>query len=204
MNLVEIIDKFNLDVSTDKNSVHSYITGFYENEFLKYKNKKITILEVGIRRGGSMKLWSEYFTKANSVIGIDISSNEIENQYRNINGVEYLFGNAYSAEIVNKIPELDIFLDDGPHTKDSQIDSIRHYLPKVKSGGIFIIEDVQDIEWFNFFDEEVDNIRENDSSFNYKVECVDLRHLKNKFGDYRYDKDDLLYVVRKTKKRKTK
>lgn len=204
MNLVEIIEEFNLDVTTDKNSVHSYVTGFYEEEFAKYKNKKINFLEVGIRRGGSIKLWAEYFTKANTIIGIDISPNEIESSFSNIKNVQYYFGDAYSSEIADKIPDLDIFLDDGPHTKESQIDAIKYYLPKVKSGGVFVIEDVQNIDWFNSFDEEVNNIKQNDIQFNYQVEYVDLRHLKNKFGDYRYDKDDLLYVVRKNKKRKTK
>lgn len=204
MTLVEIIEKFNLDVTTDKNSVHSYITGFYESEFLKYKNKKINFLEVGVRKGGSIKLWSEYFTKANIIIGVDIAPNDIEPSFKNINKVQYYFGNAYNSEIVDKVPELDIFIDDGPHTKESQIDTIKYYLPKIKSGGVFIIEDVQDIDWFNSFDEEVNLLKLNDSQFNYKVEYIDLRHLKNKFGDYRYDKDDLLYVVRKIKNRKTK
>lgn len=204
MTLVEIIEKFNLDVTTDKNSVHSYITGFYEKEFIKYKNKKINFLEVGIRKGGSIKLWSEYFTKSNIIIGVDIAPNDIESSFKNINSVQYYFGNAYSSEIADKVPELDIFLDDGPHTKESQIDAIKYYLPKIKSEGVFIIEDVQDISWFNSFDEEVNKLKLKNSQFNYEVEYVDLRHLKNKFGDYRYDKDDLLYIVRKTKMRKIK
>ena len=204
MNLTEIIDQYNLDVTTDKNSVHSYVTGFYEKEFAKYKNKKINFLEVGIRRGGSIKLWAEYFTKANLIIGIDVSPNEIEPSFRNIEGTQYIFGDAYNREIVNSIPDLDIFLDDGPHTKESQINAIKCYLPKIKSGGVFVIEDVQDIEWFNSFDKELEIIKKNDDTFDYKVEYVDLRHLMNKFGEYRYGKDDLLYVVRKTKKRKTK
>jgi len=29
---------------TDKNTTHDYINGFYENEFSKYKNKKIKVL----------------------------------------------------------------------------------------------------------------------------------------------------------------
>jgi cephalosporin hydroxylase len=199
MNLVEIIDKFNLDVTTDKNSVHSYITGFYENEFLKYKNKKITILEVGVRKGGSIKLWSEYFTKANSIIGIDVSPQDIEPSFNTIDRVKYYFGDAYTPEIANEIPKLNIFVDDGPHTLKSQINAIKYYLPKIKLGGVFIIEDVQNIDWFNFFDEEVEIIRQKNSKLNYEIEHVDLRHLKNKFGDYRYDKDDLIFVVRVSK-----
>lgn len=200
MKLTEIIEQYNLDVTTDKNSVHSYVTGFYEEEFAKYKNKKINFLEVGIRRGGSIKLWSEYFTKANIIIGIDIAPHEIEQSYRNIEGTQYIFGDAYSSEIADQIPNLDIFLDDGPHTKESQVDAIKYYLPKVKSGGVFVIEDVQDIEWFKSFDEELNIIKQKDTKFDYEVQYVDLRHLMNKFGDYRYDKDDLLYVIRKTKK----
>ena len=191
MNLSEIIEKFDLNPTTDKNSVHCYVKGYYEEQFSKYKNKKINFLEIGIRSGGSMKLWSEYFTNAKSIIGIDVDESVIVNQFKDIEKVTYYFGDAYTEEIVNKVPTIDIFLDDGPHTLESQLDAIKYYLPKVKSGGLFLIEDVQEESWFDDLEEEVDKLNVKN---NYTIERVDLRHMKNMYGDHRYD--DLIFSVK--------
>jgi cephalosporin hydroxylase len=191
MNLFEIIEKFDLNPTTDKNSVHCYVKGYYEQQFSKYKNKKINFLEIGIRSGGSIKLWSEYFTNAKSIIGIDVDESVIANQFKDIEGVTYYFGDAYTEEIVNKVPTLDIFLDDGPHTLESQLDAIKYYLPKVKSGGLFLIEDVQEESWFDDLEEEVNKLNVENK---YTIERVDLRHMKNMYGDHRYD--DLIFSVK--------
>lgn len=191
MTLVEIIEKFNLNVTTDKNSVHCYVKGYYEKEFFKYKNKKINFLEVGIRKGGSIKLWSEYFTKANIIMGVDIAPNDIESSFKNINNVQYYFGNAYTQQIADKITTIDIFLDDGPHTLESQLNAIQYYLPKVTSGGLFLIEDVQDETWFDDLKSKVNEIK---TDKKYEIENVDLRHMKNMYGDHRYD--DLIFAVK--------
>jgi cephalosporin hydroxylase len=191
MNLFEIIEKFDLNPTTDKNSVHCYVKGYYEQEFFNYKNRKINFLEIGIRSGGSMKLWSEYFTNAKSIIGIDIDESSLANQFKDIENVTYYFGNAYTKEVADKFTSLDIFLDDGPHTLKSQLDAIKYYLPKVKSGGLFLIEDVQEESWFDNLEEEVNKL---DGKKQYTIERVDLRHMKNMYGDHRYD--DLIFAVK--------
>lgn len=191
MNLFEIIEKYNLNPTTDKNSVHCYVKGYYEMEFSKFKDKEINFLEIGIRSGGSMKLWSEYFTNAISIIGIDIDESCIVSEFKKIDNVDYYFGDAYSSEIVDKISNIDIFLDDGPHTLDSQLKAIECYLPKVNSGGLFLIEDVQEASWFDSLEEAVNNMEDGRE---YEIEKVDLRHMKNMFGDHRYD--DLIFSVK--------
>ena len=54
---------------TDKNTVHSYLPVY--QKLFGHKNVK-NILEIGIQRGGSIKLWSDYFQNAN-VFGIDLT-----------------------------------------------------------------------------------------------------------------------------------
>ena len=43
----------------------------YNNMFQKYKNKKITFVEVGVDRGGSLFIWKDFFSKDSRIIGID-------------------------------------------------------------------------------------------------------------------------------------
>ena len=78
MKLQEILEEYNLNKSknpkgTDKGDYLSYVDFFYEKYFFKFKNREISLLEIGYRHGASLALWSIYFPKAN-IFGIDNGS----------------------------------------------------------------------------------------------------------------------------------
>jgi hypothetical protein len=128
---------------TDNNELHSYIDEFYCTEFIKYKNYKIVLIEIGVHFGGSLKLWEKYFTNA-TLYGLDIicPDESLFDYFSKMTNVNYLIANAYDKTISNILPNYDIFIDDGPHTLESQLKSIDLYLPKMNDCGVFIIEDV--------------------------------------------------------------
>jgi hypothetical protein len=66
-------DRFN----TDKNYAHKYIPEFYSKEFAKYRDKAITLFEIGLWEGKSMALWHEYFPNA-SIIGADVTDRGLD------------------------------------------------------------------------------------------------------------------------------
>ena len=66
MNLVKLADHSR----TDKNTLHSYLP-LYQKLFEKKKYTAKNVLEIGIFFGGSIKLWSEYFTSS-VIYGLDI------------------------------------------------------------------------------------------------------------------------------------
>lgn len=200
MKLLEILKQFNLDVDflndgygvggTDKNTCHSYIEHFYEIEFEKYKNKKVSILEIGIETGGSLKLWKEYFINSKSIVGVDISDDKVDSNYKNIPGVDFYFFDAYDQKNADSFGEFDIIIDDGPHTLESQLNCIELYLSKLKKDGLFIIEDIQHITDFDILIEKAKTVSENiDNDFEYVVECIDLRDKKGRW-------DDLIFLIR--------
>ena len=43
----------------------------YENLFHKYIDKKITFVEVGVAKGGSLFMWRDYFGNKAKIIGVD-------------------------------------------------------------------------------------------------------------------------------------
>ena len=45
----------------------------YEKFFLKIKNNKLKILEIGVSDGASLRSWSDYFKKS-EIIGFDVKS----------------------------------------------------------------------------------------------------------------------------------
>ena len=185
--LIEILNEDpvldNIGTGTDKNTVHNYVKGFYENEFSKFQDKEINLLEIGICHGGSLFLWQKYFKNA-KIYGFDITDSEILDRYRNIENVRQLFMNAYEEETVSKLPNFDIIIDDGPHSLESQIEFIKLYLPKLNTGGVLVIEDIQQYEHFSILDDVVPE------EFKENIQHVDLRA---DIGRY----DDMMFIIRK-------
>lgn len=200
MKLANILNEFNLNADfaknsyenggTDKNTCHSYIENFYEKEFEPYHEKNVELFEIGIETGGSLKLWKEYFLNSKSIIGVDITDEKIDKRYKNIDEVTMYFGDAYDKNFSDNFGYFDIIIDDGPHTLESQLKFIELYLPKLRENGLFIIEDVQDTEWFEILIDKSKHICESmDNQIEYIVECIDLRDSKGRW-------DDLLFLIR--------
>ena len=183
INLIEILEENNLNdysykFGTDKESHHSYISGFYESAFAKYKDKKITILEIGIYNGGSAALWSRYFTQA-KILAVDIHDH-IHPSHRNLDRGTYLFGDSYRPNLFSPEEKFDIIIDDGPHSPLSQVQCISYYLQHLSSGGIMVIEDIGNVTVFpilEFFTPQ-----------GYRTERIDLRHVKGR-------EDDLMFII---------
>lgn len=187
MTLVEILQKFNLEEDTDKNSTHCYVEKFYENAFSLYQNKKISLLEIGISLGASLKLWREYFSNAVNIVGIDNREYVLLDKYKNIEGVTYYFEDAYNPEIVKKLPKFNIIIDDGCHDLETQIQALQIYLPLLKKGGLYVIEDIQQQLYPDAYDQLVNALPE---EFKNRFEWLDLRQYKNRL-------DDTLMVIKK-------
>lgn len=120
---------------TDKDTHHSYLNT-YSDLFLKWKDSPINLLEVGTYKGGSMKLFEEYFTKAD-IIGYDIIPPEIP-----LTKAKVIVKDFYSIN-PQELPELTIAIDDGPHGVQDQLNFLKMVYPKILPGGILIIEDVR-------------------------------------------------------------
>lgn len=149
---LNIFDEQNLRINenygTDKGNPKSYVDEFYDKTFKKYLKNDITLVEIGVRSGASLKLWKEYFTKKSKIYGLDnlydkdnfsvpINSEWVEGE-----NVEYIIGDAYTKDIADKFENIDILIDDGPHTFDSHVLLLDLYIPKIKKGGIIVIEDI--------------------------------------------------------------
>jgi len=137
MNLEEIVD----NSRTDKNTVHSYIP-LYQNLLINKRETAKNVLEIGIERGGSIKLWSDFFTNAN-VYGLDIIN--INNVWEGIKNSEKIIlhtsTDAYNNDFfinhfLNKNIRCDFMLDDGPHTLESMIQFIKLYSQIMTDDGI--------------------------------------------------------------------
>lgn len=190
MNLEEIVD----NSRTDKNTVHSYLP-LYQQLLINKKESAKNVLEIGIYKGGSIKLWNDFFTNAN-VYGLDIMN--IENVWESIknnpNIILHTSVNAYDNDFfithfLNKNIKCDFMLDDGPHSLESMKQFIKLYSQIMTDDGILIIEDVQSWDWIDILKNEVP---EHLKQF---IKVYDLRQNKNRYDDivFTIDKSNIYF-----------
>lgn len=179
---------------TDKNTTHSYFP-LYEKLLNPIHATAKHILEIGIgdfneKNGGSLLLWSDFFINATihaiEILGEDSVYEEVLNNDRI---KTYTNTDAYNKDNIKKYfidrgVKFDFILDDGPHMLESMINCIRLYHYLLTDNGILIIEDVQDINWF-------DSLRDETPDYLKKyIKTYDLRENKGRY-------DDLVFTIDK-------
>ena len=178
MTFAEFYESF--ETKSDKGTTHDYINGYYSNEFTSIRNNKLKILEIGVHRGPSMKLLRDWFINS-EIIGIDPFYDlpkTMADAIRKMGDIKIIEAHAYTQDVLNMFEanSIDYLIDDGPHTIDSQIYSVKNWFNKVKSGGKLIIEDIQSNSDLNKLIDEVHNL-------NYAYKVFDLTKNKNRYDD---------------------
>jgi len=165
---------------TDKNTWHNYIV-HYEYHLQQFRNRKIKLLEIGIggydnpKAGGeSLRMWKDYFKLA-EIFGIDIYDKSELNEER----ITTYQGSQTDENFLNHITtehEFDVIIDDGSHVCSDIIKTFKILFPKLKSGGIYVIEDLQTSYWSNFGGDSL-NLNNANTSMNFLKSLTDcLNH----------------------------
>lgn len=124
----------------------------YEQKFKPYQNLEIKLLEIGIQNGGSLEIYSKYFSQAKRILGCDINRKCSNLQYDDPR-IQVIVGDANQPSIKTEIlkdGQFDIIIDDGSHTSKDIVQSFCQYFPLLKEGGIFIVEDLHCSYWSEF------------------------------------------------------
>ena len=186
MNLIDIVD----NSKTDKNTLHSYL-GLYQKILITKQDSALNVLEIGIAEGGSIKMWSEFFTNA-TIHGLDIiHMDSVWDKIKNNNKIVlYTSTDAYNdtffkTEFLNENKRFDVMIDDGPHTLESMLKFIRLYSKLMTDDGILIIEDVQSWDWIKILTNMVP------LSLKKFIKVYDLRKNKDRF-------DDIVFTIDKS------
>lgn len=146
------------ELFTDKGSWHSYIN-FYKDNFQQYSDVKL--LEVGVRSGGSVWLWKNYFPKY-EIWGVDIlpdyyGNHSFTTELRSDPNIHIHWNsNSRVPTSFNSFPtDFDIIIDDGDHTLPAQLETLHSTWNLLKPGGMYIIEDVEKVGYIDLITEEV-------------------------------------------------
>ncbi len=139
---MKTLDQLAIECGTDKSSNgHSY-ANYYDLIFSPIRYHPVNLLEIGIDKGDSLRMWHKYFQHG-EIHGIDIRG-----------GYEYLHEFYIKTHIVDqsKRGELivfaeqypnyfDIILCDGSHEAEDDILTFETLFPYLKSGGFYVLED---------------------------------------------------------------
>lgn len=130
------------DFDTDKGWHHTYEEP-YRRELASRRYDVKSVLEIGIYKGGSLKAWRAYFPSA-LIVGMDCDTTTMMYGEERI----YTFvGNQKSADDLHKAGKFlgvdyDLIVDDGSHRPVDQFQSLKYLWQYLKSGGLYVIEDL--------------------------------------------------------------
>ena len=141
--LVELFDKY----KCDKGSLKHRYDRVYAPALEHLRDKPFRMLEIGIFKGSSTEAWVEYFPQV-EIVGIDIFTREqMEDvqilKHPRVHGCRCDSLEGPNDEFLELIGEgFDVIIDDGLHTHEAQRKTFRNFMPYLKDGGKYFIEDV--------------------------------------------------------------
>ena len=187
MNTLAEIYKRQVDAGRfcDRGTVHSYID-VYESLLARYRESATRVLELGLFDGGGLLMLTDYFHNA-VVHGIDCSDQPhggmadlrplIAQGIHNIRIFDATDASVDAEVFENPENWFDVIIEDCSHALSQQLQLLNVWWPRVKPGGIYIIEDLANDEAIEKFSE-------------LGFEISDRRKVKNRF-------DDVLAIRRK-------
>jgi hypothetical protein len=126
---------------TDKSSIgHGYLR-HYERLLGAMRHEPITLLEIGVFRGASLSMWSEYFEKA-TIVGGDIQPECLKYATERC---KIEIGSQADPNFLDGLGKKwrpHVIIDDGSHQASHVLLTFRTLYPHLREGGIFIVEDV--------------------------------------------------------------
>lgn len=146
------LDEIGIKHGTDKSSVHHNYLIHYEKVLKHLKNEPICLFELGWggyafpeRGGQSVRMWREYFQNG-EIVCLELYKKNTPTEDR----VQLIQGSQTDEELLSVIMQQhspDVVLDDASHINSLTIKSFEIIFPLLKSGGIYIVEDVHTSYW---------------------------------------------------------
>ena len=115
----------------------------YERHFARFRGTDVHVVEVGVRHGGSLRLWKHYFGPSANIVGVDINPHckALEEER-----VAVFIGDqadrTFLRELAARLPRIDILIDDGGHMMAQQIHTFEELFPYITPNGIYLCEDL--------------------------------------------------------------
>lgn len=147
---LDIEDLFWSNTGTIVHKWHHYLP-IYHRYFSQFRGTPVKMLEIGVSKGGSLKLWRDYFGAQAVIFGIDIdpSCATLDGQHGAVR-----IGSQDDADFLRRVVAemggVDLVLDDGSHVGRHIRASLDVLFPLLSENGIYMIEDLHTAYWRNY------------------------------------------------------
>jgi len=123
----------------------------YDRHFSRFRGTNVHVVEFGVFQGGSLQMWKQYFGPNAKIFGVDINPHckKLEEDQ-----IEIFIGNQddrkFLKSLTEKIPRIDILIDDGGHMMRQQINTYEELFPFINKDGVYLCEDVFTSYWSEY------------------------------------------------------
>jgi hypothetical protein len=135
------LDLIGIRAGTDKSRLRQDYLRHYQRMFSRFADQWITVMEIGIHQGASLRVWEQFFPKA-MIVGVDIEPQTARFARDRVN-VE--IGSQYDAGFLRKLASKyvpSIIVDDGSHVAEHQVFTFNHLFGSIPAGGVYVVEDL--------------------------------------------------------------
>jgi hypothetical protein len=116
-------------------------TDVYQRYLHSWRWRRFTLLELGVWRGDSLRMWNAFFPRA-TVVGLDLEPSAAERAPE----FEIVVGSQADPAVLDGIlarhPDLRLVVDDASHITSLTIASFRHLFPRLPRGSLYVMEDL--------------------------------------------------------------
>ena len=184
------LDELAISFGTDKSSrVHDFAK-HYQVYFELLRELPLKVLEIGVQSGASLRVWKQYFPNA-QIIGLDYYPLEVMEEDR----IKIIQGEQKDKDVLERVllhGPFDIIIDDGSHKNPDIMASFEYLFPRMKPGGVYVIEDTTCTYWG-----DTHNVGDNTTMAKMKQLLDDVNGGgKTGIGDIRKDPQDPVYKER--------
>tara|TARA_B100002019_G_scaffold192898_1_gene166912 strand:- start:207 stop:857 length:651 start_codon:yes stop_codon:yes gene_type:complete len=132
---------------TDKVTRHNYhnIFPFYIEKFY---DKSGGMIEIGLKKGASLRMHLHLFPKMH-VYGLDIDPKQKDGDRHTIIKCDQSLETDLKNAMTKIKHPIYYINDDGSHIPEHQVLTFNVMFPKLESGGVYIIEDIETSYWKN-------------------------------------------------------
>ncbi len=123
----------------------------YHRHFAQFRGKAPVVVEIGVEMGGSLQMWHHYFGLGTRVVGIDLDPSALKFAE---GATTIMIGDQadrkFLATVRERVPHVDILIDDGGHTMAQQITTFEELYPHIQPNGVYLCEDTHTSLWPHF------------------------------------------------------
>lgn len=118
----------------------------YHRHLARFVGRAPALVEVGVYSGGSLGMWRHYLGDGTRIHGVDIQPDcRVYEDADTMIHIGDQGDRQFWRTFRERVPPVDILIDDGGHQPEQQIVTLEEMIPHLKPGGVFICEDVHGI-----------------------------------------------------------